>query len=98
MTQPVALVTGATEGIGRATAFALGQAGYGVGICARTPSRLRLVLEQLTAAGIRAVAQPGDVGMEADVKGIIDRVTSELGPVDVLINNAGVGILKPIED
>jgi NADP-dependent 3-hydroxy acid dehydrogenase YdfG len=98
MTQPVALVTGATEGIGRAIAFALGQAGYAVGVCARTPSRLRLVLDQLTAAGIRAVGHPGDVGLEADVKAVVARVTGELGPVEVLINNAGVGILKPIEE
>ncbi len=65
MSQPVALVTGATEGIGRAIAFALGRAGYAVGVCARTPSKLRLLLDDLTAAGIRAVGQPGDVGLEA---------------------------------
>lgn len=98
MSQPVALVTGATEGIGRATAFALGRAGYAVGVCARTPSKLRMLLDELTAAGIRAVGQPGDVGLEADVRGIVDRITAELGPVDVLVNNAGIGVLKPLEE
>ncbi len=98
MSQPVALVTGATEGIGRAIAFALGRAGYAVGVCARTPSKLRPLLDELGAAGIRAVGQPGDVGLEADVKGIVDRITAELGPVDVLVNNAGIGVLKPVNE
>lgn len=98
MSQPVALVTGATEGIGRAIAFALGRAGYAVGVCARTPSKLRLLLDELTAAGIRAVGQPGDVGLEADVKAVVDRITGELGPVDVLVNNAGIGVLKPVQE
>ena len=51
---PTALVTGATEGIGRAVAFALGRAGYQVGVCARTPSKLRVLLEELRSAGLTA--------------------------------------------
>jgi NADP-dependent 3-hydroxy acid dehydrogenase YdfG len=98
MSQPVALVTGATEGIGRAIAFALGRAGYAVGVCARTPSKLRILLDELQAAGIRAAGQPGDVGLEADVRGIVDAVVGALGPVDVLVNNAGIGVLKPIDE
>ncbi|MEP6574547.1 MAG: SDR family NAD(P)-dependent oxidoreductase [Gemmatimonadota bacterium] len=92
---PTALVTGATEGIGRAIAFALGAAGYRVGICARTPSRLRPVLESLQAAGYTAAAAPCDVGVEADVKTAVRDLTAEIGPIDTLVNNAGVAILKP---
>lgn len=92
---PTALVTGATEGIGRAIAFGLGRAGYKVGVCARTPSKLRTLLDALRATGITADGAPADVGLEADVATMVESVTGALGPVDVLINNAGVALLKP---
>jgi len=97
MAQPVALVTGATEGIGRAIAFALGKAGYAVGVCARTPSKLRILLDDLAAAGIRAAGHPGDVGLEADALEVVQKTVAALGPIDVLVNNAGVGRLAPID-
>lgn len=96
-TAPVALVTGATEGIGRAIAFALGRAGYRVGVCARTPSRLRDLLEELSQAGITAAGHPADVGLASDVATMAEKVTSALGPVDVLVNNAGVALLRPFD-
>ncbi|HEY7682392.1 MAG TPA: SDR family NAD(P)-dependent oxidoreductase [Gemmatimonadales bacterium] len=94
---PVALVTGATEGIGRATALALGRAGYRIGVCARTPSRLRAVLEEFAQAGITAHGHPADVGVESDVRQMVAQVTGALGPVDVLVNNAGVAIVRPFD-
>jgi 3-oxoacyl-[acyl-carrier protein] reductase len=94
---PTALITGATEGIGRATAFALGRAGYSVGVCARTPSKLRTLLDDLQQAKIPAAGHPADVGVESDVKAMITAVTTALGPIDVLVNNAGVAILKPFD-
>jgi 3-oxoacyl-[acyl-carrier protein] reductase len=97
MPQPTALVTGATEGIGRAIAFALGHAGYAVGVCARTPSKVRTLLDDLAAAGIRAAGHPGDVGLEADIRDVVAQVTGRLGPIDVLVNNAGVAIVKPFD-
>lgn len=97
MNPVTALVTGATEGIGRAIAFALGQAGYRIGACARTPSRLRVLLDDLRAAGITAAGCPADVGVEADVVNAVAQLRAELGPFDVVVNNAGIGILKPFE-
>ena len=94
---PTALVTGATEGIGRAIAFGLGRAGYAVGVCARTPSKLRALLDDLRAAGITAHGVPADVGLEYDVATMVADITGALGPVDVLVNNAGVALLKPFE-
>ncbi len=94
---PIALVTGATEGIGRATAFALGRAGYAVGVCARTPSTLRSLLDDLAAAGITAAGHPADVGLESDVHAMVATITASLGPIDVLVNNAGVAILKSFD-
>lgn len=95
---PTALVTGATAGIGRATAFALGQAGYRVGVCARTPSNLRTLLDDLASARIAAAGLPADVGLEADVRDMVAEVTRALGPIDVLVNNAGVALLKPFAE
>jgi 3-oxoacyl-[acyl-carrier protein] reductase len=98
MTAQTALITGATEGIGRAIAFRLGKAGYRIGACARTPSRLRTLLEDLSAAGVTAAGHPADVGVEADVRTAFAAITQTLGPVDVLVNNAGVAPLKPFEE
>jgi 3-oxoacyl-[acyl-carrier protein] reductase len=92
------LITGATEGIGRATAFALGRAGYRVGVCARTEPKLRGLLKDLRAEGIEAAGAPADVGVPDQVARMVDQVTRALGPVDVLVNNAGVLIARPFEE
>jgi 3-oxoacyl-[acyl-carrier protein] reductase len=98
MAAETALITGATEGIGRAIAFRLGKAGYRIGACARTPSRLRTLLEDLSAAGVTSAGHPADVGVEADVKTAFAAITAALGPIEVLVNNAGVALLKPFEE
>ena len=92
---PTALVTGATEGIGRATALALGRAGWRVGVCARTPERVKALLRDLHEAGITATGRAADVSREGDVRALVRQVESELGPTDTLVNNAGIAIFKP---
>ena len=95
---PTALVTGATEGIGRATAFALGRAGYRVGLCARTESKVRDLIQELEREGIQAAGRPADVGDSAQVSDMVTHMTGALGEIDVLINNAGVLIARPFEE
>ena len=97
MNPPTALVTGATEGIGRAIAFALGRDGYRVGVCARTTDRVAQLVSDLRQAGIEAAGAPADVGNPEQVREAVGQVSTQLGPIDVLVNNAGIGILKPFD-
>jgi 3-oxoacyl-[acyl-carrier protein] reductase len=93
-----AFITGATEGIGRATALALGRAGYRVGVCARTESKVRQLVKELKGAGIEAAGAAADVGVPQQVTRAVDEVTRALGPIDVLVNNAGILIARPFEE
>jgi 3-oxoacyl-[acyl-carrier protein] reductase len=94
----IALVTGATEGIGRATAEALGRAGYRVGICSRSPEKVAATLTELRAAGIAAAGAAADVADPDQVGRLVDEIRGALGEIDVLINNAGVLIARPFEE
>ncbi len=99
MSTPVtAFVTGATQGIGRATAIALGRAGYRVGLCARTTARVEALAAELRAEGIEAAGAAADVADPEQVARAVARVTDRLGEVGVLVNNAGVLIARPFEE
>lgn len=93
-----AVVTGATHGIGRATAFALGRAGYRVGICARTAAKVESLVAELRAAGIEADGRAADVADPVQVTSVVEHVSQALGEIGVLVNNAGVLIARPIEE
>jgi NAD(P)-dependent dehydrogenase (short-subunit alcohol dehydrogenase family) len=97
MTPQVALITGATEGIGRATAFALGRAGYRIGVCARTPANVAALVRDLAAEGIAATGAQCDVADAEAVPRMVGTITAALGPVEVLVNNAGILRVKPFE-
>ena len=94
----VALVTGASSGIGAATAEALAAEGASVALAARRADRLEDVADRIEADGGEAVVVPTDVTDEDDVDAMIDRTVTELGRLDVLVNNAGVMLLEAVAD
>jgi NAD(P)-dependent dehydrogenase (short-subunit alcohol dehydrogenase family) len=91
----VAVVTGANRGIGLALAVALGEAGATVGLLVRDPAKAAPLLETLRAGGVEAEAFQADVTDRGSVVNAADRVVERFGRVDVLVNNAGVGLHKP---
>src|SRR5436853_7070446 len=91
----LAVVTGATEGIGRATAFALGRAGARVAICARTEANVHATARDLKADGIDAIGMPCDVSDPTGVDAFAAFVARERGVPRVLVNNDGIGRVKP---
>ncbi len=94
----VALVTGAGRGIGRDIAQRLAREGFAVGLIARTKSQLEETADLIRQAGGRALVTPTDVGKREQVLAAIAAVESELGPISVLINNAGAYLRKPLTE
>jgi NADP-dependent 3-hydroxy acid dehydrogenase YdfG len=86
----VALVTGASSGIGAACAFAIAEAGATVAVCARRADRLAQLVERIEAAGGKAIALTGDMAVEADAVKAVEDTVAQLGRIDILINSAGI--------
>jgi len=85
----VAVVTGAGRGIGRAIALALAEAGAWVAVCARSEDQITETAREIVARDGRALVVPADVSIRSDVEHLIAQVEQALGPVDLLVNNAG---------
>ncbi len=85
-----AIVTGASQGIGRDCALALAEHGADVAVLARTREKLESVAEEIRSRGRRALALPTDVTDAEQVKQAVSRVLSEWGRIDILVNNAGI--------
>lgn len=94
----MALVTGASRGIGRAIAVSLARAGADVGVNYRKEqAAAKEVCNEIRGLGRRAVALQADVALSADVERLVSTVERELGPVDILVNNAGLSQVKPFD-
>ncbi|MGH7311781.1 MAG: SDR family NAD(P)-dependent oxidoreductase, partial [Candidatus Rokuibacteriota bacterium] len=92
----VAVVTGASRGLGRATAVAFAEAGADVALAARSKPDLAETAHQIQAAGRRALVVPTDVTSYAEVEVLMTRAREELGRLDIVVNNSGVARVKPL--
>ncbi len=94
----VAIVTGASSGIGRATAIRLAEAGVKVVAAARNGARLEALVSQIRKNGGEAVAQPTDVTDPKQCQAAVQRALQEYGALDILINNAGISMRALVDD
>jgi NADP-dependent 3-hydroxy acid dehydrogenase YdfG len=97
LTGSVALVTGASSGIGEATARHLAALGADVALVARRRDRIEALSKEIEGEGVRALVVEADVTDRAAAEGAVRRTVDELGRLDVLVNNAGVMLLGPVE-
>jgi 3-oxoacyl-[acyl-carrier protein] reductase len=98
LTDKVTLVTGGNRGIGKAISLRLAALGSAVAICGRDTSALRTAAGELAALGVRVHAQPADVTRSADVSTLVQQTESTLGPISILVNNAGMGLFGPVHE
>jgi len=94
----VAIVTGASQGIGRAIAVALAQVGAHVVVCSRRLAALKPVADEVRGLGRRALAVAGDVADADQVRDVVAQTLGEFGRIDLLVNNAGYRLRMPLED
>jgi 3-oxoacyl-[acyl-carrier protein] reductase len=95
LTNRVALVTGGSRGIGRAIALKLGELGAEVAICGRDAEKLRATASALQAFTEKSFGQTADVTRAGEVEKLVSDTQERLGPIGILVNNAGMGLFGP---
>jgi len=98
MAERAAIVTGASSGIGLAIARMLGEQGYGLTLAARRPEKLSDAVAGLRDEGLDIEEVAANVSDEQDIKRVVDAHRERYGRLDVLVNNAGIGLGAPIQD
>ena len=93
-----ALVTGASSGLGRATAFELARAGTDVALVARSAEELESAKEEVLKTGRRALSLPTDLAQEEETSATVQRTVEEFGRIDVLVNSAGTDAPGTVEE
>jgi NADP-dependent 3-hydroxy acid dehydrogenase YdfG len=98
MSKKIAIVTGASRGVGRETALTLARAGLILFLAARTKAGLDDAVAEIEAEGGQATSIPTDVTQANSVQNLVDLVTQQVGRIDLLVNNAGVGVFQPLAE
>ena len=94
----VALITGASRGIGFAIARSLGRMGARLSLCARDARRLESAANELKGEGFTVFAAPADVTRADQIASLVQGTEQTLGPVEILVNNAGIGYFGPVQE
>ena len=94
----VALVTGASRGIGLAIARTLGRMGAKVAVCARDSEKLKHAAVELGRSGVTALPIQTDVTRSGDLTVLVEKTEASLGPIEILVNNAGIGFFGPVQE
>lgn len=94
----VALITGGSQGIGRAVATALAQKGMNLVLAARSADKLEIAAVELRQIGVRVLTVPTDVSKRADLEHLVAAAVAEFGGIDVLVNNAGMEAFRSFHE
>jgi len=92
----VAIVTGASRGIGRAIALGFAEAGADVVVCSRTLPDLEKVAEEIRALGRRSLAVTADIAIKSEVDNLMQKTVEHFGTIDILVNNAAINVMRPL--